>query len=154
MLEVLKGRAPAGGYGGGCGHGGCGGGLGGGLFSKLHGGGGGLFSKLCGRKQRYAAIVSYPVTTVAIDQCGCGNSGQYFDYAVGAEYGTAGMQSSVAGSLTGACSSCGDFGGSVLDGSMNVDAGLSIPAYDAGAGAMAAPMMDQGIGTVIEQSGF
>jgi hypothetical protein len=94
------------------------------------------------------------VTTVAVDQCGCGNSGQYFDYAVGAEYGTAGMQSSVAGSLTGAC--CG---GSVMDAGMgmsvdhgmgmNVDAGLGIPAYDSGS--MAAPLLDQGVGNVIEQ---
>lgn len=109
----------------GCG-GGCGGG--GGLFAKLKakmqglgcranscggdscgtsscGGrsGCGLFSKLCGRKNRGGG--NYTVTTAAVDHCGCGNNGQYFDYAVGADYGNAGMQSSVAGSLTGAC--CG-----------------------------------------------
>ena len=89
-----------------------------------------MFGKLKGRKQRYQAIVSYPVTTVAIDQCGCGNSGQYFDYAVGAEYGTAGMQSSVSGSITGACSSCGG-GESIFDSGMSYDAGMST-GYDAG----------------------
>ena len=92
-----------------------------------------MFGKLKGRKQRYQAIVSYPVTTVAIDQCGCGNSGQYFDYAVGAEYGTAGMQSSVSGSITGACSSCGG-GESIFDSGMSYDAGMST-GYDAGMGA-------------------
>lgn len=38
-----------------------------------------------------------------IDECGCGESGQYFSYAVGAEYGTAGMQSAISGQLTGCC---------------------------------------------------
>ncbi len=92
---------------------GCGGGLG--LFAKLQakmaslgcrskrcGGrtGCSLFSKFRGGNSVYGQAV---VSTV--DQCGCGNSGQYFEYSVGAEYGNAGMQSAVAGSLTGAC--CG-----------------------------------------------
>ena len=121
LFSKLKSR------GNGCG-GGCG--AGGGLFSKLKSGGGcNLFSKLKGRKQtQYAAIVSYPVTTVAVDQCGCGNSGQYFNYAVGAEYGNAGMQSNVSGMLTGQC--CGG-GASVLDGSMGastfVEQGVAAP---------------------------
>lgn len=106
------------GYGGGFGAGGgCGSscGLGGfkgfGLLGKLKGGSG---CKLKGRRTQYAAIVSYPVTTVAVDQCGCGNSGQYFNYAVGAEYGTAGMQSGVSQVLSGT-SCCGGGGNSVLD---------------------------------------
>jgi len=63
----------------------------------------GLLSKLKGRGANCGSCHSHPVTTAVIDQCGCGNNGQYFNYAVGAEYGTAGMQSSVSGVLTGAC---------------------------------------------------
>lgn len=148
--------------GGGCGTGGCGGGhgVGGGLLAKLlgkfhrggagschrcslggfrlfakhRGGGGGcgLLKKCKARKTTYAAITTYPVTTVAVDQCGCGSSGQYFDYAVGSEYGTAGIQSSVSGQLTGACSSCGDAGG--------------LPMSYESSDFSAAPMVNQGLG--------
>lgn len=65
----------------------------------------GLFAKLCARKNRGGG--NYTVTTSAIDMCGCGNGGQYFNYAVGADYGNVGMQSAVAGSVTGACATCG-----------------------------------------------
>ncbi|QEG21924.1 hypothetical protein [Mariniblastus fucicola] len=118
--------------GGGCGSS-CGLGGGFGLFDKLKSGGGcNLFSKLKG-KSKCAAIVSYPVTTVAIDQCGCGNSGQYFNYAVGHEYGTAGIQSSVAGSLTSACGGC--------SGSTMMSPVINMPAYGTTG---AAPIVEQG----------
>ncbi len=76
------------------------------LFTKMKSGGGcSFFSKFRCRKNDCQSICGAPVTSIAVDQCGCGNSGQYFDYAVGAEYGNAGMQSNFSGMLTGAC--CG-----------------------------------------------
>ena len=121
----------------------CGGkawGLGGGSYGRKSCGLGGLglFGKCKARKTQYAAIVSYPVQTVAIDECGCGNTGQYFNYAVGSEYGTAGMQSSISGSLTGACSSCNG-ATSVLDNGMSYDGGFQ--SYD-----------NTGAAAIIEQS--
>ena len=76
------------------------------LFTKMKSHNGcKFFSKFKGRKNKCQSICGTPVTSIAVDQCGCGNSGQYFEYAVGAEYGTAGMQSQFPGMLTGAC--CG-----------------------------------------------
>ena len=167
ILAKLKGRGGCGLFsklkGRGCGPKGCGlgggrsWGYGGGSYGRKSCGLGGLglFGKCKARKTQYAAIVSYPVQTVAIDECGCGDTGQYFNYAVGSEYGTAGMQSSISGSLTGACSSCNG-GTSVLDGGMSYDSGMS---YDGGmsyGGGMsydntgAAAIIEQGAGQFIQ----
>ena len=99
-----------------------------------------LLGKCKSRKTAYAAITTYPVTTVAVDQCGCGSSGQYFDYAVGHEYGTAGMQSSVSGELTGACTSC--------SGSAGFDMGSPMGIQNSGVST--GPMVQQGLDMMIQ----
>ena len=86
------------------------------------------------------------MTTVAVDQCGCGNTGQYFDYAVGAEYGTAGMQSSISGTLTSECSSCGG-GSSFYDGGFDAGYSDGVPAYDSTG---ASSIIEQGAGHFVQ----
>ena len=120
------------GYGGGFGAGGgCGSscGLGGfkgfGLLGKLKGGHG---CKLKRHRTQYAAVVTYPVTTVAVDQCGCGNSGEYFNYAVGAEYGTAGIQSGVSQVMSGSSCGCGGTS-SVLDAGVQMYENTGAPGF-------------------------
>ncbi len=88
---------------GGCGlrkAGGCGGGLHGPLKAK---GGCGLFSKICRKKSQQSSFVYVD----SFASSGCGECGGYFDYAVGAEYGTEGFQSDFAGSVTSCCGGCG-----------------------------------------------
>ncbi len=67
------------------------------------GGGGGRSCKLFSRlHSRHAApSVAYVNTGFVQSDCGCGDTGAYFDQAIGYDYGNAGMQSAVAG-----CGSC------------------------------------------------
>ena len=80
-------------------------------------GGGGLLGKLKARHQPAASCgcaAPAPVSDCstclsgACDTCGDCGSGSYFSQAIGYEYGNAGMQSYVGGSLTSACG-CGGY---------------------------------------------
>ena len=104
----------------GCGSSGCG-------LSKFKarsggwGTGCGLFSKICRKKQQASFVY-----VDSFSNCGCGDNGGYFDYAVGSEYGTDGFQSSVSG--CGSCDRCG--GGDVF-----MSGGIAQPGYqDLGGG--------------------
>ncbi len=85
-------------------------GLRGGCLSGGCGGGGKLLGRCKSRHQPSSCGCDAPVSECSSclsGACdGCGDCGGYFDAAVGYDYGNAGMQSYVGGSLTSACG-CG-----------------------------------------------
>ena len=123
---------------GGCGAGGCPlRGRGTGLASSfLNTGGGGCLG--CKRSAPSYAVDYVPVT-VAPSVSQCGSPGGYFNEFVGAEYGNAGMQSSVSGCASGTCG-----GGAPVDlGGYDGGYGGGM-IQDMGAGYSAAPQMGYG----------
>ena len=89
---------------GGCGQrGGC-------LTGGCGGGGGGCLARHKARHQPAPCDCAAPVSQYSTCMSGacdsCGDCGGYFDAAIGYDYGNAGMQSYVGGSLTSACG-CG-----------------------------------------------